>query len=36
MTVTRSTCIFSIASFLLGFGLEGISLHVASAHGLFG
>jgi len=36
MTATRSTYIFSIATFLLGFGLGGVSLHVASAQGLFG
>jgi hypothetical protein len=36
MTVTRSGYIFSIAAFLLGFGLGGVSLHVASAQGLFG
>jgi hypothetical protein len=36
MTATRSTYIFLIAAFLLGFGLGGVSLHVASAQGLFG
>jgi hypothetical protein len=36
MTATRSTYIFSIAAFLLGFSLGGLSLHVASAQGLFG
>ena len=36
MTATRSTYIFSMATFLLGFGLGGFSLHVASAEGLFG
>jgi hypothetical protein len=36
MTVTRSQYIFLIATFLLGFGLGGVSLHVASAQGLFG
>jgi predicted nucleic acid-binding Zn-ribbon protein len=36
MTATRSTYIFSITAFLLGFGLGGLSLHVASAQGLFG
>ena len=36
MTDSRSTYIFSIAAFLLGFGLGGVSLHVASAQGLFG
>ena len=36
MTATRSTYIFSIVAFLLGFGLGGLSLHVASAQGLFG
>ena len=36
MTATRSTSIFSIAAFLLGFVLGGLSLHVASAQGLLG
>lgn len=36
MTAIRSTYIFSIATFLLGFGLGGLSLQVASAQGLFG
>lgn len=36
MKATRSTYILSIATFLLGFGLGGVSLHVASAQGLFG
>ena len=36
MSATRSTYIFSIVAFLLGFGLGGFSLHVASAQGLFG
>ena len=36
MTATRSTYIFSMAAFLLGFGLGGLSLHVASAQGLLG
>jgi hypothetical protein len=36
MTAARSTYIFSITAFLLGFGLGGVSLHVASAQGLFG
>ena len=36
MTAARATCIFSMAAFLLGFGLGGLSLHVASAQGLFG
>lgn len=36
MVVARSAHIFSIATFLLGFGLGGVSLHVASAQGLFG
>jgi len=36
MTATRSTYMFSIAAFLLGFGLGGFSLHVASAQGLLG
>ena len=36
MTATRSTYMFLIAAFLLGFGLGGLSLHVASAQGLLG
>ena len=36
MTASRSTYIFTIALFLLGFGLGGLSLHIASAQGLFG
>ena len=36
MTASRSKYIFSIAKFLLGFGLGGVSLHVASAQGLLG
>ena len=36
MSATRSTYIFLIAAFLLGFGLGGVSLHIASAQGLFG
>ena len=36
MRATRSTYIISIVTFLLGFGLGGLSLHVASAEGLFG
>ena len=36
MIATRSTYMFSIAAFLLGFGLGGLSLHVASAQGLLG
>ncbi|MEO6111465.1 MAG: hypothetical protein ABIQ24_06510 [Nitrospiraceae bacterium] len=36
MTTTRSIYIFSLTAFLLGFGLGGLSLHVASAQGLFG
>jgi hypothetical protein len=36
MTASRSTYIVSITAFLLGFGLGGLSLHVATAQGLFG
>jgi hypothetical protein len=36
MTAKRSTYIVTITAFLLGFGLGGLSLHVASAQGLFG
>jgi hypothetical protein len=31
MSATRSTYIFLVVAFLLGFGLGGLSLHVASA-----
>jgi len=36
MKAPRSIYIFAIATFLLGFGLGEVSLHVASAQGLFG
>lgn len=36
MTTARSISIFAIPAFLLGFVLGGVSLHVASAEGLFG
>ena len=36
MRATRSTYIFLIVAFLLGFGLGGLPLHVASAQGIFG
>ena len=36
MKAGQSTYIFSITAFLLGFGLGGVSLHVASAQGLCG
>jgi hypothetical protein len=36
MKATRSTYILLIIAFLLGFGLGGLSLHVASAQGIFG
>lgn len=36
MTLTRSICTVAIPAFLLGFGLGGASLHIASAEGLFG
>ncbi len=36
LTTTRLTYIVSLTVFLLGFGLGGLSLHVASAQGLFG
>jgi hypothetical protein len=36
MTAKRSIAIIAIPAFLLGFGLGGVSLHVASAQGLFG
>jgi hypothetical protein len=34
MRTTRSTYIFSIAAFLVGFGLGGLSFHAASAEAL--
>jgi hypothetical protein len=36
MRAIRSTFIFSIAAFLLGFALGGLSFHVAPAEGVFG
>ncbi|MBH0191179.1 MAG: hypothetical protein HP492_05320, partial [Nitrospira sp.] len=36
MTAMRSIAIIAIPAFLLGFGLGGVSLHVASAQGMFG
>ena len=36
MTATRFTYSFSIAAFLLGFAMGGLSFHVASAQGVFG
>ena len=36
MTNTRSMFMFAVPAFLLGFVLGGVSLHVASAEGLFG
>ncbi|MBH0181390.1 MAG: hypothetical protein HP490_06870 [Nitrospira sp.] len=36
MTTMRSISIIAIPAFMLGFGLGGLSLHVASAQGLFG
>ena len=36
MTGTRSMYIYVVSAFLLGFGLGGVSLHVATAEGLFG
>ncbi len=36
MTATRSTYTYVITAFLLGFGLGGLSLHVASAQGVLG
>lgn len=36
MTTTQSRSIVLVATFLLGFGLGGFSLHLASAQGLFG
>ena len=36
MTNARSMSMFAVPAFLLGFVLGGVSLHVASAEGLFG
>ena len=36
MTPTRSTSIISVAAFLAGFAMGGLSFHVASAQGVFG
>lgn len=36
MTNARSMAMFAVPAFLLGFVLGGVSLHVASAEGLFG
>ena len=36
MTNTRFMSMFAVPGFLLGFVLGGVSLHVASAEGLFG
>ncbi len=36
MTTARSISVFAIPAFLLGFVLGGVSLHIASAEGLFG
>jgi hypothetical protein len=36
MTTARSLSLIAIPAFLIGFGLGGLSLHVAAAQGLFG
>ncbi|MEO5631628.1 MAG: hypothetical protein ABIR69_07105, partial [Nitrospiraceae bacterium] len=36
MKNTRPTALFTITAFLLGFGLGGVSMHYASAQGMFG
>ena len=36
MTTARSISLIAIPAFLIGFGLGGLSLHVATAEGLFG
>ena len=36
MQNTRPIALFTITAFLLGFGLGGVSIHYASAQGLFG
>ncbi len=36
MTTTRQISVIAIPAFLIGFMLGGLSLHIASAEGLFG
>ena len=36
MPTTRMVCLFAMPAFLIGFGLGGVSLHIAAAEGLFG
>jgi hypothetical protein len=36
MPITRSLYLFALPAFLVGFGLGGVSLHIAAAEGLFG
>ena len=36
MSIARSLYLFAMPAFLVGFGLGGLSLHIASAEGLFG
>lgn len=36
MTTTRPMSIIAIPAFLIGFALGGLSLHIASAEGIFG
>lgn len=36
MPIRRSLYLFAMPAFLVGFGLGGLSLHLASAEGLFG
>lgn len=36
MPITRVVCLFAMPAFLIGFGLGGVSLHIAAAEGLFG
>ncbi len=36
MPITRSLYLFTLPAFLVGFGLGGLSLHIAEAEGLFG
>ncbi|MGC4097011.1 MAG: hypothetical protein QM706_07830 [Nitrospira sp.] len=36
MPITRSLYLFAMPAFLIGFGLGGLSLHLAEAEGLFG
>lgn len=36
MPITRALYLFAMPAFLVGFGLGGLSLHIAAAEGVFG